>query len=171
MQDDPLQGEVIEHKRVRQRHSPLRGRTRIGLNITAMIDVVFLLLVYFMVATNFKLGEEIFRMDLPERGQAAAADPFRIDMEPLRVIVHTTADGGYRVQVQGPLSYEPTSFDDLYQFLRQRMLGPGRPGGLFEQDHPLIIEPAERAQWDHAIGAFNSAVRAEYTNVSFRSAG
>ncbi|MHC4614422.1 MAG: ExbD/TolR family protein, partial [Planctomycetota bacterium] len=49
-------------------HTAARRRqrqARIGLNLTAMIDVVFLLLVYFMAATEFKLGEEIYRLDLP----------------------------------------------------------------------------------------------------------
>ena len=30
-----------------------------------MIDVVFQLLIYFLVATNFALGEQVFRLDLP----------------------------------------------------------------------------------------------------------
>ena len=44
-----------------------------GLNLTSMIDVVFLLLIYFMVATEFKTAEESFPMDLPmrEHGQTS----------------------------------------------------------------------------------------------------
>ncbi|MCZ6446340.1 MAG: biopolymer transporter ExbD, partial [Planctomycetota bacterium] len=64
--------EVIEPTRVRRRHR--RSRARIGLNVTAMIDIVFLLLIYFLAATEFKLGEEVYRLDLPQRG--LAADPF-----------------------------------------------------------------------------------------------
>ena len=63
---DPFE-DLIVHER------PRRQRARIALNLTAMIDVVFLLLIYFMVATEFKAGEEIFRLDLPER-QAASRD-------------------------------------------------------------------------------------------------
>ena len=37
-----------------------RDTKMIGLNLTSMIDVVFLLLVYFMVATEFKTAEESF---------------------------------------------------------------------------------------------------------------
>ncbi len=168
MADEAAASEIIEHRRVRQRRSP--QRSRIGLNITAMIDVVFLLLIYFMAATNFKLGEEVFRMDLPQRGRTIAADPFQIDVEPLRIAVSSVDRERYHLQIHGPLSYEPASFDDLFRFLDQRRAGAG-PSGLFEKDHPLIVEPAGSAQWEHAIGAFNAAVRAQYTNVSFQSAG
>lgn len=160
---------IVRHKRVRQRRGA--AKSRIGLNITAMIDVVFLLLVYFMVATNFKLGEEIFRMDLPERGQAHQPDPFQLDEEPLRIAVVSMSEFTYHLQVQGAFVYNASSFDDLYDFLRERRIAPGRAGGLFAADHPLIVEPSQNARWEHAIGAFNAAVRAEYTNVSFRSAG
>jgi biopolymer transport protein ExbD len=163
--------EVIAHKRVRQRHG--RHKARIGLNITAMIDVVFLLLIFFMVATNFKLGEEIFRMDLPERGQASQPDPFQIDQEPLRIVVVSTGgeSSAYRIQLNGAISYTCSSFDDLTEFLRQRRIARGRPGGLFASDHPVLIEPTTSARWEHAVGAFNAALLAEYTNISFRSAG
>ncbi|MCH2149151.1 MAG: biopolymer transporter ExbD, partial [Phycisphaerales bacterium] len=66
---------------------PVRRRDRsapsIGLNLTSMIDVVFLLLVYFLVATDFKQSEEIYRLDLPERREGMALDPFELDDEPL----------------------------------------------------------------------------------------
>ena len=41
----------------------------IGLNLTSMIDVVFLLLIYFMVATEFRRAEASFPMDLPAEGE------------------------------------------------------------------------------------------------------
>ena len=41
----------------------------IGVNLASMIDVVFLLLIYFMVATDFRPGEQVFRLDLPQRGE------------------------------------------------------------------------------------------------------
>jgi biopolymer transport protein ExbD len=158
-------GQIIPHVRTRQRHK--RGRAQIGLNLTAMIDVVFLLLVYFMVATQFKLGEEIYRMDLPERQPAQAPlDPFDLDDEPLRITVASLGSGAYQLRIEGPYE-QPVTFDDLHQFLRARRIGQGTMGGLFEPDHPIIIAPAGSTRWDHVIEAFNSAVRARYTNITF----
>jgi len=80
--------QMIEHAGIRKRRS--RERSPLGLNPVAMIDVVFLLLIYFMTATEFTLGEEIYRMDLPQRLPAAQVlDPFELDEDPLRIAVAT----------------------------------------------------------------------------------
>ena len=161
---------VIEHRRTRDRHG--RGPARIGVNLTSMIDVVFLLLVYFMVATEFKLGEEVYRLDLPERAASAQQDPFELDDEPLRIVVTTVGFGrdGYRIRIDGPYP-QPTSFAQLYEFLRDRQIGSGAPDTLFEHDHPIIVEPARSARWEHAMEVFNAAARARYTNITFAKPG
>ena len=80
-----------------------------------MIDVTFLLLTYFIVATQFKQGEEVYRLDLPDRrGEASARDPFELDEEPLRIRVATSgiAPNEYRIQVAGPYPH-PRTFAEL----------------------------------------------------------
>ena len=157
--------EVIEHTTSRQRHG--RARPRIALNLTAMIDVTFLLLVYFMVATEFKLGEEVYRLDLPARQASAPSDPFDLDDEPLRVRVYSTGRGpnAYRLQVEGPYR-QPRTFDELHEFMRSRLIGRGAPGGLFAHDHPIIIQPSRSTRWQHVLNAFDAAARARYTNIT-----
>lgn len=166
-QGNAEQPQVIAHRRVRERHG--RGRPRLALNLTAMIDVVFLLLVYFMVATEFKLGEEIYRLDLPERRAAnQVRDPFQLDELPLRVAVTTIGRVGprsYRLNIEGPYP-QPGSFEELRYFLEQRRIAPGRVGGLFEPDHPIVIEPGAATRWEHAVEAFSVAVRAGYENIT-----
>lgn len=161
---------VIEHRRTRDRHG--RGPARIGVNLTSMIDVVFLLLVYFMVATEFKLGEEVYRLDLPDRAASAQQDPFELDDEPLRILVSTVGfdRDGYRLRIDGPYP-QPSSFEQLFEFLRDRRIGSGAPNAQFQPDNPILIEPARSARWEHAMEAFNAAVRARYTNVTFAKPG
>ena len=148
---------------------PPRGRARLSLNLTAMIDVVFLLLIYFMVATEFKAGEEVYRLDLPER-QAAnqERDPFDLDTEPLRIRVGSTGLGpnAYTVRVGGPYR-QPATFADLHEFLRDRQINESTVTGLFEPDHPIVVVPATSTRWEHVIDAFNAAARARYTNITF----
>jgi biopolymer transport protein ExbD len=139
----------------------------VGLNLTAMIDVVFLLLVYFMAATEFKLGEEIYRLDLPARG--APSDPFELPREPLRIGVSSMGPSSYTLRVEGSSSH-PGTFEELYQLLARGRRGGGLGGGLFEADHPIVIEPSATARWEHAIEAFNAAARARYTNVNLAPA-
>lgn len=165
---DSLAGAVDETPVHRHR---ARASVRLTLNLTVMIDMVFLLLVYFMTVTEFKQGEEVYRMDLPNRSDAAwEPDPFDLDEEPLRISVATTGAGvdSYLVRIEGPYT-QPNTFDELYDFLRARQINEENLTGprLFAPDHPIIIAPADSANWDHAVGAYNAAARAEYENVTF----
>jgi biopolymer transport protein ExbD len=162
---------VIERFTARKRRR--RERPRIALNLTAMIDITFLLLVYFMTATQFRLGEEVYRLDLPDRrAESQPRDPFELDEEPLRIAIATTGPGlhAYRIQVAGPY-LQPRSFDELFEFLDRRRIGSGTTGGLFEPEHPIIIEPTRTTMWQHALEAFNAAARAHYTNVTLGAPG
>lgn len=147
------------------------AHTRLSLNLTAMIDVVFLLLVFFLLATSFKVGEEVFRMDLPARG-TAEPDPFLLLDEPLRIVVSSTRPGaaGLRIQLSDPFPPVPHP-DALYRFLNERRVGPNRLTGLFAPAHPIVIEPTATARWEHVMEVFNAIARAEYTNISFASPG
>ncbi|MCZ6836009.1 MAG: biopolymer transporter ExbD [Planctomycetota bacterium] len=164
-----LDPEAQAIKRARSHRRRAKPGNRIKLNLTAMIDVVFLLLIYFMVATDFKVGEEIYRMDLPDRSQAQAEqDPFDLDEEPLRINVATSGLGRsrYQISIDGPYP-QPDDFQELFEILRARQIRDNASGGLFEPDHPIVIQPTRTTQWEHAIEAFNAAARARYTNVIF----
>lgn len=144
-----------------------RRGARLGLNLTSMIDVVFLLLVYFMAATQFKLGEEIYRLDLPQRGRVA--DPFDLPRDPMRVAVTTVGEGEYVLRLSGPPSAGPlpATFQELFEFLDGNRRSDRAAGGVFEADHPIVVAPGGGTSWEHAMGAFNAGVRARYTNITF----
>lgn len=166
--NNPANEQVIEHRRVRDRHKVGAGG-RISLNLTSMIDVTFLLLVYFLVATEFKLGEEVYRLDLPERMPAQSqADPFELDLEPLRIEVFTTGIGerAMTLRIDGPYQ-QPRSLDELMRFLNERRISPATPNGMFESDHPVIVRPGGDTTWEHTVATFNAVVRSGYTNVTF----
>ncbi len=159
--------QMIEHAGIRKRRS--RERSPLGLNPVAMIDVVFLLLIYFMTATEFTLGEEIYRMDLPQRLPAAQVlAPFELDEDPLRISIATTGldEENYRIQLSGPYA-QPATFEELFEFLEQRRISLHAPDGLFASDHPIIVEPTRTTRWEHAMQVFNAAARARYTNLTF----
>ncbi len=138
-----------------------RGPAKIGLNLTAMIDVIFLLLIYFMCATDFKRSEELYRLDLPPRGQQA--DPFRLPQEPLIISV-ASFGAGYRIRLSGT---RPETFEDLFTFLDDKRITESAAGGLYEADYPIIIESGKSTRWEHTMDAFNAAARARYTNITF----
>jgi hypothetical protein len=71
-----------------------------------------------------------------------------------------------RIRLPGPYA-QPAGFQELHGFLVENLRTSGAVGGLFEADHPIIIEPTGTTRWEHAMEAFNAAVRARYTNVTF----
>ncbi len=145
------------------------GKSMGGLNLTAMIDVVFLLLIFFMVGTNFRLGEEIYRMDLPPEGVSPESyDPFVLEEEPLRIDVNSTGSGrsDLMIRIDGPYD-QPSNAEQLRSFLVQHQINDISPAGLFLPDHPIIIRPTLTTRWEHAVDVLNAAARARYTNISF----
>jgi|TARA_B100000959_G_scaffold281298_1_gene345035 biopolymer transport protein ExbD len=136
----------------------------IGLNLTSMIDVVFLLLIYFMVATEFKTAEESFPMDVPIRNHGQSVT---LDNEPLVILVESSGSGKeeIRLRLKGP--WDPiSSLSALSTFLRSNKAGGFGSNGLFTENHPILIKPTRDTRWEHAIAAYNIVVDANYTNIS-----
>ncbi|MFV0277100.1 MAG: ExbD/TolR family protein [Parahaliea sp.] len=67
-----------------------RAREEVGINLTPLIDVVFLLLIFFMVSTTFT-RETHLSIDLPE----ASGEPGEISGDQLEVLIDEA--GAYRV--------------------------------------------------------------------------
>lgn len=168
--------------RRQQRRAARLHRPIMALPLTPLIDVVFQLLVFFLLATDFSGPEEIFQVDLPQAASGAdtasgsdsprtAPDPFRLDRQPVRVLVTSTGPGAddYVVEVVGA-NEDLAGFGGLEAFLRRHLVLPGTQRGLYLPDHPVVLEPSPATSWDHAVGAFNAAVRAGCTNVVFRGA-
>ena len=73
-----------------------------ALNLTSMIDVLFLLIIFFMVATKFDEMERNIEVAVPEVGQAGESTP-----PPQPLVVTVLAEG--RVELDG----EPVTFEEL----------------------------------------------------------
>ncbi|MCH2147382.1 MAG: biopolymer transporter ExbD [Phycisphaerales bacterium] len=136
----------------------------IGLNLTSMIDVVFLLLIYFMVATEFKTSEAAFAMDLPERIEQSST---LFDDEPLIILVDSAGEEIHdvRMSVLGPWDDVQTP-EALRAFLYKNVADGFGKQGYFTLDHPIVIRPAKDAHWEHVLAVYNAAVHAKYTNIT-----
>lgn len=62
------------------------------LNLTAMIDVLFILLIFFLVATQLHSEEKDTRINLPDTHQA---EPLTVGVQP--IIVNITREGIYSI--------------------------------------------------------------------------
>ena len=70
-----------------------KGRALDSLNMTPLIDVVFLLLIFFLIATRFAQDDRELPVQLPS---AASAVP--MTMEPTELVVNVDAAGQYMVR-------------------------------------------------------------------------
>jgi biopolymer transport protein ExbD len=70
-----------------------RGRALDSLNLTPLIDVVFLLLIFFLVATRFAQDDRELPVQLPS---AASAVP--MTAEPTELVVNVDAGGQYMIR-------------------------------------------------------------------------
>ncbi len=151
-------------KRFASRRAAKRKSPVMRLNLTAMIDVIFLLLVYFVVTANFATGEGVLTTNLPSN----AAGDFAIDappVMPLRVYLYAgdnaQASGGegYKIRIVGQTD-QPQTFSALATTLEQL-------SKHMNTSDPVIIQPVGQVKWEHVLGAFNAAVKAKFQNVQF----
>jgi biopolymer transport protein ExbD len=145
------------------------------LNIVSMIDVIFLLMTYFLLTAKFATREESFEVRVPEALEGAAsatppADPFDLPATAIELLVTSRGDGvdDFAVFCDSPALGEGmakggaiTSYDAL-----AARAGAAR-GGVLGDDQRFIVLPAADARWEHALGVLNAVKRAGYNNVRF----
>ncbi len=150
----PQPGETPPHKRHKLR--ALVGQ----LNITSMIDVVFLLLIYFVITVNFVVDEGVIMTDLPQ-----FSTEHRV-MPPITIGVRS----GYG-ENSCVITYNDAvlpSFTALRARLEQEQDNPAKGRtGIYGTDYTVKIAPSQFVRWQYTLNAFNAALRAGYTNVSF----
>ncbi len=141
------------------------------LNLTSMIDVVFQLLIYFVVTSSFAVGEGVITAKLPT-GPGNPQKHKKPPDRPLKIVVNSAGDIGtnYQVYIEG-LAGRPNNFADLADLLIQLQYDPQRGlNGAYKPDNPVIIKPDGSIRWQHVVNAFNATVKARYSNVSFAQA-
>ncbi len=152
-------GDVV-HFLPRRRRAP-REFTALTLNLAPMIDVVFLLLIFFISTTTFKRAEGLLPAQLPRQSGLGTA----VELPLAPIVVHLTQSGlgpaDYEVRIEGFVD-RPTTFNELTAFLTELQQHPG-----FDNETPVVIESGWKVQWDHVVGCWNAAIRAGCKRVSF----
>lgn len=143
-----------------QRAKQGRPASRMALNLAPMIDVTFLLLIFFLVTTTFKRAEGVFASHLPKTaGRPTAALP--ISPIVVRIGRPDLAGDDYRIRIDN-FTRAPQTFEELAQFLLDIQGNPG-----FDRKTPVVIFPAPHVRWDHVVNCWNAAVRARCQNITF----
>jgi len=142
-----------------------RRRRRRGLmpsvNIAPMIDVSFLLLIFFLVTTTFERAEGILSSSMPKETGAHAA--VALPISPIVVRVSKSGPGIDNITLSiDRFNDVPQDFDALPEFLQSIFATPG-----FDHDTPVVIVAGNDVAWDNVVGCWNAAVRAGAKKIAF----
>lgn len=140
-------------RRARKRRLGLR---KPELKQTSMIDVVFLLLIFFVVTANFTVDEASLLATLPGNsgpGHSILDVPVQVDM--------ISADDGltYSMSVNG-VAVDGAS--ELSAYMANRV-----QAGLMASDDLVKIKPQGVVRWQHVLNVYNACVSAELEQVTF----
>ena len=118
-------------------------------NLTSLIDVVLLLLVFFMVSTTF-IDEARIRIDLPQASVEAQRNTAR---DPIEISV--TAQGGYRVNGKSLINTSPKTLSAAVS----KVAGERR-------DMPITIRADARAMHQSVVTALDVVGRLGFRTVN-----
>jgi biopolymer transport protein ExbD len=118
------------------------------LNLTSLIDVVLLLVIFFMISTTF-VQEGRLRVELPE---ATATTPNRSDQP---VVITITAQGSYRINERA-----------LVNNLRETLTAALRQVAGDAGAQPVTIRADARATHQSVVTAMDVVARLGFTQVN-----
>ena len=134
------------------------------LNMTPMIDCVFLLLLFFMVGMKFKELDRRLDTDLPKTGKPNPSDPTDLKTELwVRIAVKASSKGTGKLLPQYYVDQRPMrDKEHLRTTLRQCS---GVPGA---KDDPVILAPADDAQHGWLVTAMDYLREFGFKSINFK---
>jgi biopolymer transport protein ExbD len=130
-------------------------------NVTPLIDVMFLLLLFFLLTTTFRTDEGVIPGTLPKLSGpgSASLDPelgLNIYVRPLG---EANASAAYEVGNSGEVMTDP-------QQLYVRLASPMPLLDSTRSQVPVTIRARSDVRWQFVLEAFNQATRAKFQKIS-----
>lgn len=123
-----------------------------SVELTPLIDVVFLLLIFFMVSTTF-ISRAGLQVQVPEAGSTQP------NPEQGRIEVMVTPDGDYLVDGE-----EIPPGEELFEVLRKRVAGSDR-------QRLLVIRADREARHAHVVAAMDAGKELGLTRIAIATRG
>jgi len=138
-----------------------RGGVSIAINLAPMIDVTFLLLIFFLVTTTFERAEGLLASRMPDQGEGPQV---ALPLDPIVVRLTSAGPDGrdVTIRIDNVASATIESFGALKDALLALHDEPG-----FDRDTPVVIVAGDDVLWDHVVGCWNAALRARCRHVAF----
>ena len=135
-----------------------------GPNMTPLVDVVMVILIFLMLAGSFGSNEHVLKSSLPVAVGARSGGPAIDPGRRLDVYVTATADVDFAART--------AAFGDVYDadVLRARLAeqrGLYVAAGTPPESVMVVIHPGPAARWGPVAAAYDAALRAEFQKVVF----
>jgi biopolymer transport protein ExbD len=127
----------------------LRVRAQPEVNLTSLIDVVFLLLIFFMVSTSFVKQSQI-NISLPQADSSTV-----VEASPEQIDIMITTTGTYFVNGRELINNRPETIRNALQKV-----------SIGRSNMPMIISADANAKHQHVITAMDVAGRLGFTHIS-----
>ncbi len=144
--------------RMRQRR---RRRTlNLSVHLAPMIDMTFLLLIFFLVTSTFERAEGILASSMPEVGPVTGVP---LPISPIVIRLSRTGPGpeDYAIRIDH-FDVAPAAFTDLPDVLKGIQAQKG-----FDEKTPVVILAEDDVPWDHVVRCWNAALRAGCKRIAF----
>ena len=140
--------------------SRTREKTKIQPPMTPMIDIIFQLLIFFLLTPSFQSHEGYLTTNLP-RDQGPRQAP-RENLERIKIDLLDEGNEGEGVSI---ILNDTQSLGDNFENLRAALEG-FRAQGL-QPSHPVLISPTMAVRHKFVVRAFDAAVTARFTSIHF----
>lgn len=130
-----------------------KGTALSSLSMTPLIDIVFLLLIFFLVTTRFSEEDHELEVMLPT---ASEAKPLVV--KPKEIFINVDSKGAYFI---GSKKMELEEMEEMLS-----MADVNNPTG-----QTVIIRADKRCTWDKVVAAINACQRAGIPDVRPTTAG
>ena len=140
--------------------SRTREKVKLQPPMTPMIDIIFQLLIFFMLMPSFQSHEGYLTTNLPKD-----QGPNRAPQENLERIKIELLDEGNEGEGVSIFLNDTQSLGDNFEGLRSALEGFRAQG--IQPTHPILISPTMAVRHKFVVRAFDAAVTARFTNVNF----
>jgi biopolymer transport protein ExbD len=145
-----------EHIRRKRKNDP--PSLRYVPNVVPLIDVLFLLLLFFLLNSHFRQAEGDIPGSLPSAQLRLAGGILKETVLTIRPVGLDRLRAVYEIDDGLPIEEAGELFNQLQ----------ARKAGLASEESPLVLSPVGDVRWKFVVEAYNQAYRAKFRNITFR---
>ena len=154
---------TVHFRPPRRRYTPPSALMTLS-RFAPMIDLSFLLLIFFMTTTRFSKPEGLLTSEMPKYAGGSGRGP-AVPLPESPIILRLTPMGpgpdDYAIRIDG-FAQAPARIDGVTEFLRGVQQRPG-----FDRKTPVLIIAHDEIRWDYVVKCWNAVLVAGCENVAF----